>query len=172
MRTSNACNHYYYHLPSQDTIMKNTWDYRGNEAGQRSCTTCHNDHGIARTNFTVISTHTEVTITVGTGNGSDAILSSYPINCSTQMCYDIYGLPRDHGTRRAENGCKRLFSLAVSSELVLTRSQSGRFTFFIVTRMCQRRIMPASMSAFGLLISPAEELLANREAGTHSFLIL
>jgi hypothetical protein len=72
--------------------MKNIWDYHGHEAGLRSCTMCHNDHGIARTNFTETSTQTEVTISVGTGNGSDAILSSYPINRSTQMGHDRCGL--------------------------------------------------------------------------------
>lgn len=86
-----------YHMTPTDAVMQSIWNYRGNDVGRASCTTCHNVHGTAGT---VRSTYRNFGITAYTagpdsyktlepiGNYEDLVFKAYPINCSIS-CHGI-----------------------------------------------------------------------------------
>jgi len=85
-----------YHMSPTDGWMQYNWNYRGNETGRASCTTCHNVHG---TGGTVRSTYDEFGITAFTGVEPDEYkklepednyhaLDAYPIYCALP-CHSI-----------------------------------------------------------------------------------
>jgi len=85
-----------YHMSPTDAWMQYNWNYRGNETGRASCTTCHNVHGTADT---VRSTYDEFGITAFPGiapdeykklepNANYYVLDAYPIYCALP-CHSI-----------------------------------------------------------------------------------